>query len=231
MFARRRQPDVLARLVAEYDRYARSLAARMHRQGEPREDLDQVALESLVVALHRFDPDRSLPFPSFATPTILGALRRHYRDRGWLLRIPRVAHELTTRAAASTDRLTARHGRVPTMIEVAEDLGVDIDTLVAATDATYARNTASLDATTTDGSMLNNHVGGEDLGIREVDAHVDLVDALRSVAPRNREILRLYYFEDCTQVEIGRRLGVSQMQVSRLIGDTLRQLRTTMTAA
>ncbi len=225
-YARTRDPRILDRLATEYDRYALSLARRLHRDREPREDLDQVAREALVVAIQRFDPSRGLPFPSYGTPTILGALRRHYRDHGWLVRVPRRAHELTLAGRSTAERLTVELGHPPGTAEVAEALGVAIEDLLEAEEAVYAREALSLDAPgADDGQPLSERLGRVDpgLGLTE-DCHAAM-RAIQTLDEHGRKLLRLYYFEDCTQSEIGERLGVSQMQVSRLIGCVLRQLR------
>lgn len=231
LYAEHRDPAALGRLVVEYDRYARSLAARMARNHEPREDLDQVALEALVVALNRFDPGRRLPFPGYATPTILGALRRHYRDRGWLLRVPRVVHEITTSAYATSERLTVDLGRMPSVVEVAAAMDLDVEELLHVQEAALARNTESLDAETVDGMSFANRIGSIDRNLALVEDRVSLATALETIDDPSRELLRLYYFEGCTQSAIALVLDMSQMQVSRLLARILRHLRTEMQAA
>ncbi|HEX2578439.1 MAG TPA: sigma-70 family RNA polymerase sigma factor, partial [Aquihabitans sp.] len=228
-FHRTQDPALLDGLVHEYERYALSIARRFHREREPREDLDQVAREALVGALHRFDPERGLPFPSFATPTIVGALRRHFRDRGWAVRVPRQVHELTVAARTTTERLTPVLGRPPTIAEVAHELGVDLDDLLNAEEAAHARETASLDATPDEGSgSLLDQIGHEDGSIDLAENLLDLRRAMAEISADDRALLQLYYFENCSQVEIAQRLGVSQMQVSRLLTSTLRRLRRRM---
>lgn len=217
-------PGALERLVVEYERYARSLAARLHRGHEPREDLDQVALEALVVALRRFDPSRGIPFPAFGTPTILGSLRRHFRDHGWLVRVSRPVHELASRLRDTSDRLTADLGRKPTEAELADDLGVDQEELRAALDSLHARDTRSLDGTV-DEAALGDRIGMEDRGF---DLAVDVIsarEAMRSLDERERTLIHRYYIEEQTQSQIASDLGVSQMHVSRLIRSTIGRLR------
>ncbi|MEO6628895.1 MAG: sigma factor, partial [Aquihabitans sp.] len=136
----------LATLVEAYESYALSLARRMNRYREPLEDLEQIAREALISSLNRFDPDRGIPFPAFATPTILGALRRHFRDRGWSIRVPRRVHEITVARHRSIDRLTTALGRMPTDGEIASDLGISVVDLVRAEGAAIARTPNSLDA-------------------------------------------------------------------------------------
>lgn len=217
--------EALERLVVEYERYARSLASRLHRGHEPREDLDQIALEALVLALKRFDPDRGLPFPAFATPTILGAIRRHYRDHGWLVRVPRRVHEFVGAQREATERLSVELHRPPTDDEVAADLGIDGGELRSATAALHARDTRSLDAALGDDGSLGERVGGDDPELALAEDRVAAATAIRGLDRSSQRLLRLYFFEERTQVEIAELLGVSQMQVSRLLRDALRRVR------
>ncbi|MCU1370999.1 MAG: polymerase subunit sigma [Ilumatobacteraceae bacterium] len=224
-FARTGDAAVLARLVAEYERYARSLARRMWRDGEPSEDLDQVALEALVVALRRFDPERGIPFPAFATPTILGSLRRHYRDQGWLVRVPRRVHEFAVAERDTTDRLVVRLGRQPTAAELATEMCVDLDVVLEAQDALHARNTRSFEAAGPDGQLLGDQVGAEDGRLSASVDRVALMEAIRTIDGPAKELLHLYFFEERSQSDIAEHLGISQMQVSRLLSAVLRRLR------
>lgn len=220
-----RDPAALDRLVAEYQGYARSLASRLHRGREPREDLDQIALEALVVALKRFDPHRSIPFPAFATPTILGAIRRHYRDHGWLVRVPRRVHEFAGAQQASTERLAASLRRLPTDEEVAADLSIEPRELNEARAAVHARDTRSLDAVVGEDGVLADLVGGDDAELGLAEDRIAAAEAIRSLDRSGRRLLRMYFFEERSQAQIATVLGVSQMQVSRLLRETLRQVR------
>jgi RNA polymerase sigma-B factor len=224
-FARTGDPAVLERLVLEYEPYARSLARRMWRDGEPNEDLIQVALESLVGALRRFDPERGIPFPAFATPTILGALRRHYRDHGWLLRVPRRVHEFAVAEREATERLVRQFGRQPTAPELARAMGMDLDEVLEAHDALHARDMRSFDSTGTDGWLLGDNLGAEDERFTAAEDRAALAEAIRVLDGPARELLRLYFFEERSQSEIADLMGVSQMQVSRLLAAILRRLR------
>lgn len=228
-YDRSRDPVALARLVAEYEPYACSLAHRMHTKREPIEDLEQVAREALVVALNRFDPERGLPFPAFATPTVLGALRRHFRDRGWMIRVPRKVHEITTARNACTERLTGHFGRPPTTAELADELGIGEDEVLEAEAAAHARTPGSLDAPAIE--------GGDPLGDLLISTptdgvspenHLALRSALEHLDGRGRALIDLYYFQDLTQSQIAERFGVSQMQISRWLSQTVGQLRTNM---
>lgn len=224
-------PEALARLVREYERYARSLATRMHRGNEPREDLDQIALEALVMALKRFDPDRSIPFPAFATPTILGALRRHYRDHGWLVRVPRPVHELASALREANERLAATLGRPATDGELTEELGLTPEELRAATTAIRARDARSLDATLDGERSLGDQLGNDDPELGLAEDRLAASAAFEHLEDRERRLLWLYYIEEKTQTEIAEVLGISQMQVSRLLGAALRHVRQLATAA
>lgn len=217
-------PDALERLVQEYERYARSLAARLYRRHESREDLDQIALEALVLALRRFDPHRGIPFPAFATPTILGSLRRHYRDHGWLVRVPRPVHELASALREASDRLTAGLGRAPSEHELATELGVELKDLRTARAALHARDTRSLDGTTDDLS-LGDRVGAHDPNFDRAESRLAARAAIETLSGRDRQLICRYYIDGLTQSQIAAELGVSQMQVSRLIRSILCRLR------
>lgn len=225
-FARTGDAGALERLVAEYERYARSLARRMHRGGEPGEDLDQVALEALVGALRRFDPERGIPFPAFATPTIIGSLRRHYRDHGWLVRVPRRVHDFAVAERAAIDRLVGRLGRHPSTDELAAELRMDVDHVLEGQEALHARNVGPLESPGFDGQIASGQAGAEDLRFVALEDHITLAQAMRMIDEPAKDLLRLYFFEDRSQAEIGAHLGVSQMQVSRLLSAVLRRLRT-----
>lgn len=223
-YARNRDPDALARLVAEYARYARSLARRMRRGYEDVDDLDQIALEALVVSLGRFDPERGIPFCAFATPTILGSLRRHFRDHGWLVRVPRRVHELATSIRDATAKLTVDLSRSPTTEELAAEVGIDVDTLLEVQDALHARDTRSLDHVVGD-ETLGDLVGVTDPTIDHVVDLVAVERALATLGDDDRRIVDLYFFQDLTQSEVADRIGVSQMQVSRRLASIVARLR------
>ena len=228
-YQRTRASEDLAALVEEYRAYAASLARRLYREGVPLEDLRQVAMEALVMALQRFDCERGIPFCGFATPTILGALKRHYRDQGWSIRIPRSLQDLAVPARDAADRLAADLGRTPRPQEVADEMGVDLATLRQVDAATHARRTSSLDAPPREGSAPTE-VGTID---RDLDLMEDLTavtEAIHVLDDRSRQVLSLYFFEELTQTEIAERFGVSQMQVSRWIRSALDRLRSHLVA-
>lgn len=230
-YARAQEPEVLAELVEEYQAYALSLARRLHRHGEPLDDLRQVALESLITGLNRFDPERGIPFVAFATPTIIGAIKRHYRDQGWAMRVPRAAHDLAAPAREAQDRLTGVLGRAPTTAEVAADLQVPEAELARALTATRARSMVSLDAPRSgDDGDRAFEVGEIDASFALAEGRVALEEALEELSHRDRAVLGLYFFENLTQTQIATRFGVSQMQVSRWISSSLARLRSHMSA-
>lgn len=228
-YRRTGDPGVLAQLVEEYHAYALALARRLHRDGEPIDDLRQVALESLITSLQRFDPERGVPFVAYSTPTIVGAIKRYYRDQGWALRVPRVAHDLAGPARDTADRLAGELGRAPTVAEVARALSVSEEDLLLAQSATRARSTVSLDAPRpgSDGERVVE-VGETDTSFALADGRVALEAAMGELGPRDRTVLGLYFFESLTQVQIAERYGVSQMQVSRWISSSLARLRARM---
>jgi RNA polymerase sigma-B factor len=206
---------------------ARHLALRYSDSGEPLEDLFQVASLGLVNAVDRFDPSRGIAFTTFAVPTILGELKRHFRDRGWAIHVPRDLKE----AALKVRRTIAEHHgeRPPTPAELAEATGLSLEGVLEALEVAGVQRTLSLDApvgTDEEGSTaLGDLLGGDDVEFARATDRTLLEVLLRSVTPREREILRLRFAEDLTQSQIGERIGVSQMQVSRILRAALTRMR------
>lgn len=227
-FARTRDQELLAQLVEDYRGYAAALAHRLHRDGEALDDLVQVAMEALLLSLQRFEPARSIPFMAFATPTIVGSLKRHYRDRGWALRVPRRVHDLVAPARKAADELAAEFGRPAMIDEIAERLGVDVETLLRAEEAAHARAAVSLDAVMGSGLRRSDSIGGEDGAMTGAENRMALRQALTHLDPEDQELLRLYFCEEWSQRAIGDHVGVSQMQVSRRISAAVRRLRARM---
>jgi RNA polymerase sigma-B factor len=228
-YARSREPALRAQLAAVYDPHARALARRFFRGREPLDDLVQVAREGLLLALDRFDPGRRLPFPSFANPTITGSLKRYYRDSGWGLRVPRRVHDLAKPTRLAADALGQELGRPPTVPELAAALSVSEDDVLEALAASDARFTSSLDAPAGDGgTTLAASLGAQDGRLAEVENRAALEAALTTLGERDRELLELYFGQEWTQSEIAARLGVSQMQISRLLASAVRRLRSHM---
>jgi RNA polymerase sigma-B factor len=231
-YARDRDPDVLDILVAHYRPYAEAYARRHYRHVEPLDDLIQVAYEALIHALHRFEPDRGTPFLGFARPTIVGSLRRHVRDAGWAIRVPRRVHELARPTRDAVELLTHDLGRTPTPAEVADLLGIDEEEVLAATAAEAARATRSLDTRdSASGLHTEEIVGRPDPGLTGVENREALAQSLSELSSDDRELVRMYFIDGMSQSEIAEVLGCSQMQVSRLLRKVVRRLRHLMLRA
>ena len=228
----RRRSDEAARaaLVKRFMPLARSLARRYERSSEPLDDLLQVAALGLVKAIDRFEPDRGNAFASFAVPTILGELRRYFRDSCWDVHVPRGTQERTLALEEAERRLTSDRGRPPTVAELSQYLEIDGEQVLDAMAAAHAYGALSLDAPRASANGDRPVSYAESLG--EVDERYELVEdgatidsALRHIPPRERLVLELRFEQDMTQSEIAERIGVSQMQVSRLLRHALEQLR------
>jgi RNA polymerase sigma-B factor len=204
---------------------ARSLARRYANKGEPLDDLEQVACVGLIKAIDRFDLSRDVRFATYAVPTIAGELKRHFRDRGWMMRVPRDVQELSGRIGIVRERLVHDLARSPTVKELAIATATDEDRVMEALAAAEAYRTLSLDQPFEDGTGPLEAIGDDDLGFERAEARAMLADGLHELAPREREIVRLRYYEGLTQREIAEHIGISQMHVSRLIRRTVQQLR------
>ncbi|MEY2534247.1 MAG: polymerase sigma-B factor [bacterium] len=204
---------------------ARSLARRYAGRGEPLDDLEQVACVGLLKAIDRFDVSREVRFATFAVPTIAGELKRHFRDRGWMLRVPRDVQELSARVARARETLTRELGRVPTVAELANTLAVGVEQVLDALSAADSYRMLSLDEPLTDGSGALEAIGGDDSGFELAEHRVLLRRGIDALGPREREILRLRFYEGLTQREIAREVGISQMHVSRLIRRSVDTMR------
>lgn len=226
-----RDGDELARerLVERYMPLARRLARRYCRSSEPFEDLLQVASVGLLHAVDRYDVERGRPFTSFAVPTILGEMRRYFRDAGWALHVPRAAKERALEVRDVAERLRSAHGRSPTVSQLAEYLEIEIEQVLDAMAALEAYETCSLDAQRLGedgiGTSLVETVGDDDVGFELAEWSVTLSGALAKMGRRERLILRMRFVEDLTQSQIAARVGISQMQVSRVLRRSLDRLR------
>jgi RNA polymerase sigma-B factor len=207
---------------------ARSLARRYAGKGEPLDDLEQVASLGLLKAIDRFDVSRDVRFATFAVPTIAGELKRHFRDRGWMLRVPREVQELSARVVRSREALTRELGRSPTVSEVATTLGAGVEQVLDAVRAADAYRMMSLDEPLAEGAGALDAIGGDDEGYELAEHRVLLRHGLDGLGEREREIVRLRYYEGLTQREIARAVGVSQMHVSRLIRRSIDTMRDTI---
>jgi RNA polymerase sigma-B factor len=232
-FNRTGDPRLRADLVERLMPLARSLALRFSHSGEAIDDLVQVAALGLVKAIDRFDPDRGFAFTSFATPTILGELRRHLRDTAWALRVPRELQERALVVARAANEMTGTLGRPPTAAELADVTGMALEDVVEARAASTARHAVSIFRPLSEGEdePLADVLGADDPAFAAADDALTSERLLSSLPPREREILRLRFQEELTQWQIGERVGCSQMHVSRLIRQSLRRLRETAEAA
>jgi len=215
-------------LVTAHMGLAEYLARRFTNRGEPLDDLIQVAALGLLKAVDRFDPDRGLEFSTYATPTIVGELKRHFRDKGWAVRVPRRVQELHLRLGSVVSTLSQELGRSPTIGEIAQSAAVSEEEVLEAIEAGHAYRFTSLDAPAgNDEEMsLSTELGAEDQGLIDSEHRVTLSPLIAQFPPRERMILHLRFFEGLTQSEIASRLGISQMHVSRLLARALAQLRT-----
>ena len=231
LFARYRGRDDQAARDALVERFlplATRLARRYHGGGEPLEDLVQVASMGLLKAVDRFDPARGTAFSSFAVPTIAGELKRYFRDKRWSVRVPRDLQELAMRVDRATNRLVQELGRAPTAAEIAQDVGVSIEQVLEAREAAAAYRAESLDRSfddDQDGTRVVDRLGGDDPGYRQAESSATVESIMSILSDREREILRLRFVEDLTQSEIGDRVGLSQMHISRLLRQAVARLR------
>ena len=229
-FAATREPADRAAIVERYLPLARQLAASYHRPNEPFDDIYQVACYALVKAVDRFDLGRGRAFTSYAVPTIVGEIKRHFRDRTWAVRVPRALQELSLRVDRVVVELTRALGRQPSVDEVADALEVEPENVLEAMEAGYAYRAKSLDAPRAagneddDGVSLGDTLGEADDGFARAEDRVLIADLLRSLPVRERQVLRMSFNGGLTQAEIGERIGVSQMQVSRILRSTLGHL-------
>jgi RNA polymerase sigma-B factor len=224
-FAATRDETLRDELITAHLGLAQHLARRFANRGEPLDDLVQVASIGVVKSVDRFDPGRGVEFSTFAARTILGELKRHFRDKGWAVRAPRRIQELYLEIGHASAELVQKLGRSPTMDELAEKTGATVEAVIEATEAGSGYRTASLDAPSRAERGGGEVVGEDDDGFDEVDNRALLLPALGSLPEREQTILRLRFESGLTQSEIATRIGVSQMHVSRLLTASLRRLR------
>jgi RNA polymerase sigma-B factor len=209
---------------------ARQLARRFANRGETHDDLVQVASLALVRAAERFDPERGVMFSTFAAASIIGELKRHFRDRGWAVRAPRRLQELVLEIGSAVDRLGHELGRAPTVPELAKEIRAAESDVLEALEAAQGYRTTSLDARDREGQTMAESLGSEDGGFASVENHSALANAMETLSPRDRRIVQLRFVDGLSQSEIAARLGVSQMQISRLLAANLRRLRSNIEA-
>ncbi len=203
------------------------LARRFRNRGEPLDDLTQVATIGLIKSVDRFDPERGVEFSTYATPTVVGEIKRHFRDKGWAVRVPRRLQELRLSLTTATAELSQRHGRAPTVHELAEHLGISEEEVLEGLESANAYSTLSLDVPDTDDESpaVADTLGAEDEALEGVEYRESLKPLLEDLPPREKKILLLRFFGNMTQSQIAQEVGISQMHVSRLLARTLAQLR------
>ena len=220
-YQRTREPRLREQLVHRYLPLARSLARRFASGGEPLEDLEQVAALALVKAVDGFDAERGTAFSSYAVPSVAGAIKRHFRDHGWSVRVPRELQERAMRVNQLEKELSGALGEAPTLSELAEATALGAEDVLEARVAYRALHASSLDAPTLDADgespALIETMGGDDDGYSTVLDRSALDSLLGRLDERDRAIIELYFREELTQSEIGDRLGYSQMHISRLL--------------
>jgi RNA polymerase sigma-B factor len=229
-YVERRDPVDRDRLVERFLPLARGLARRYQRSGEPFDDLFQVACLGLVKAIDRFGLSRDVAFSSYAVPTILGEIRRYLRDRTWSVRVPRGLQELALRVDKHVVELSSNLHRQPTVAEIARAAAATEEQVLEALQAAGARRATSLEKPRAGedeaGDTLGDTIASAERGFGLAEDRATLAQLLRAVTPREREVLRLRFEDELTQREIGQRIGVSQMQTSRIIRHSIARLRT-----
>ena len=223
--------DTTAReeLIERHLPLVRSLARRYAGRGEALEDIEQVGAIGLIKAIDRFELEREVSLATYATPNVVGEIKRHFRDKGWSVRVPRDLQELAVKVDRVGDQMSRELGRAPTPAEIAESIGATTEAVLEAREAAGAYRAVSLDRPRDDddeeSAGIADSVGIEDAGFSVAEDAATVERLMRVLSEREREVLRLRFAEDLTQSEIGQRVGVSQMHVSRLIRQSVARLR------
>lgn len=227
LFARASEDSAAREAIAlRFQPLVEYLARRFSGRGEAKEDLVQVANIGLINAIDRFDTDRGVQFSTYAAATMIGELKRHFRDKGWAIRVPRQLQETTLLLNKALPALTQELGRSPTIGELAARLEIGEDEIVESIEAAQAYSTSSLDAPTSEtGLTPADSMGDDDPSLELLDAWAAVAPAMRSLPERERHVLYLRFFRDMTQSEIADEIGVSQMHVSRILRQALEQIR------
>lgn len=218
-------------LVLAHLNLARFLASKFKNRGESLDDLVQVATIGLIKAIDRFDISRGLEFTTFATPTIMGEIKRHFRDKGWSVRVPRRLQELSAKVTQVSDKLTEKLQRSPSVDEIAQALGVSIDEVLEAMESAHAYSSVSLDVPQgddddgTQSSTVIDKYALVDEDLESSDDRIVLEQAIKDFSEREQQIIRMRFLEGFTQVEIAQKLQISQVQVSRLLRKTLQKFQ------
>jgi RNA polymerase sigma-B factor len=228
-YRRAEDPALLEEIVKRFEPLARSVARRYHARGEPLEDLTQVAMVGLLKAIARFEPERGFAFTSYATPTMLGELKRYFRDSGWAVHVPRGVKERALELASVTDQLSSKLGRSPSLTELAEAMKSTEEQTLEAIEAYHARHAAPLEAGSDDDESgvpaLSAVLGAEDVRLEQAEYLTMIAKGVETLSDSDRLILYLRFGRDMTQSEIAARIGTSQMQVSRLLRAAIEKIR------
>ncbi len=220
-------------LVVGHLRLVRFLAAKFVNRGEPLDDLIQVGTVGLIKAIDRYDLDRGVEFTTYATPTIVGEIKRYFRDKGWALKVPRRLQELNAAVVRAVERLSIERGRSPLVGELAEHLGASVEEIVEAQELSHAYNLASLDADIGSdddprSATISDRIGANDSELELLEDRANLERAMLALNGRERAVVYWRFFESLSQTEIAKRLHCSQMHVSRLQAKALEKLRTVL---
>ena len=221
--------DAREKLVMSHLNLVRFLANKFKNRGEPIDDLMQVGYLGLLKAIDRFDPARGLEFTTYATPTIMGEIKRHFRDKGWSVRVPRRLQELSAKVNQATDELTTELQRSPTVEEIARYLDATVDEVLEAMESSSAYSSVPLEAPgssdSDDAPSVLDRYASEDSELAFTDDRLVIEEALAGFSPREREGIELRFVKGMTQIEIAQKLGISQVQVSRLLRRTLKKIQ------
>lgn len=221
--------DAREKLVMSHLNLVRFIANKFKNRGEPIDDLIQVGYLGLLKAIDRFDPSRGLEFTTFATPTIMGEIKRHFRDKGWSVRVPRRLQELSAKVNQATDTLTSQLQRSPTIAEIADYLDATVDEVLEAMESSSAYSSVSLEAPSgaddDDTPSVIDRYATEDSDLAFTDDRIIIEEALASFSPRERDVIEMRFLKGMTQIEIAEKLGISQVQVSRLLRRTLKKIQ------
>ncbi|MHB9133149.1 MAG: SigB/SigF/SigG family RNA polymerase sigma factor [Armatimonadota bacterium] len=228
-YYRTRNPAIRERLTMNHMNLVRFLAKKFANRGEPLDDLIGVGTIGLMHAIDRFDPERGIRFATFATPTILGEIKRHFRDRGWAIKVPRRLQEVNLAANKAVEKLTNKLNRPPTVQEVADLIGASLEETLEGMELGHLYELVSLDNELGDDdesrSRLEDYVGQEDVAFEEFGMRSRLEDAIGRLTPRERKIIILRFFKGWSQTDVAKELNISQMHVSRLQHKALSRLR------
>lgn len=221
--------DAREKLVMSHLNLVRFIANKFKNRGEPIDDLIQVGYLGLLKAIDRFDPSRGLEFTTFATPTIMGEIKRHFRDKGWSVRVPRRLQELSAKVNQAMDTLTSQLQRSPTIAEIADYLDATVDEVLEAMESSSAYSSVSLEAPSgaddDDTPSVIDRYATEDSDLAFTDDRIIIEEALASFSPRERDVIEMRFLKGMTQIEIAEKLGISQVQVSRLLRRTLKKIQ------